>query len=646
MKRLIVALCLTGLVAGVAEAVKVRGTEIDWATAGTETRKLGRFAGSDDISLVYTDVSVGNQVFSVGTTDGGASWSSRSLISNGEYPCLSVIWTEALPRYDWWTNYTGHWDGGVYLYGARSYAAAPLPGAWAKTQLAADYSSSWYIPGVGTASYSPEFSPPAMMRDSDGRIHLVRKTLGVTHVPGTNGATWDWAIRYAKFDSDWNLLADEVIAEESCGGTDMSAPSVCLDFNFVPHAAWSQGDKVWYSSREGGAWSAPIDLSRDTGPIAGSGFVDFFGDRVHAVWEAILAETGKYEVWRSSKILGYSWSPYYLVSNTSDQDSRWPQIRGTHISWSENLSGTNWEIMLDGANISNNTTQSKYGQMEFWQDATGGHVALAWTDQWSGLPSPVWSHEIQFSKQDFSATAAIVVEAGQEEPSPYNLQRDGYLVLTGSVWYIDYDYDELIYRLPYLKPEMRYKVRLIGRHGGTTEWRQMASIDGTAKRLMKVKAGQAETVEMWVPEDAYATDKEIIISIKKMSGDYANCAGLELYEYEREAETKSGGSQTAGNAECRGQKAEFRMEQNAPNPFSQSTAISYQLTANGHVSLKVYNIAGQLVKTLVNRIQGAGAYSAEWDGKDDGGREASAGVYMYRLTTGEGSLSKRLIMVR
>lgn len=70
----------------------------------------------------------------------------------------------------------------------------------------------------------------------------------------------------------------------------------------------------------------------------------------------------------------------------------------------------------------------------------------------------------------------------------------------------------------------------------------------------------------------------------------------------------------------------------APNPFELITKIKYQISKSSQVRLKIYNVAGQCVKTLVSENQAAGYYEARWDGTDTGGRELSAGVYLYRIS--------------
>ena len=85
---------------------------------------------------------------------------------------------------------------------------------------------------------------------------------------------------------------------------------------------------------------------------------------------------------------------------------------------------------------------------------------------------------------------------------------------------------------------------------------------------------------------------------------------------------------------------------NFPNPFNPSTTISYNLPKTGPVRLDIYNIKGQLVKTLVNQTMLAGTHSVTWDGKDDNGKAASSGVYFYRIVTPDKVLTNKMLMVK
>ena len=102
----------------------------------------------------------------------------------------------------------------------------------------------------------------------------------------------------------------------------------------------------------------------------------------------------------------------------------------------------------------------------------------------------------------------------------------------------------------------------------------------------------------------------------------------------------------SGGTDNRGQITVVRLFQNAPNPFSDQTAISYQLPKSGQVKLNVYNIAGQKVKTLVDEAQQAGSYTIKWDRHDNKGRQVSAGVYIYHLSIGDQTQTRKMIVLK
>ncbi len=86
--------------------------------------------------------------------------------------------------------------------------------------------------------------------------------------------------------------------------------------------------------------------------------------------------------------------------------------------------------------------------------------------------------------------------------------------------------------------------------------------------------------------------------------------------------------------------------QNSPNPFAQSTIIGYQLAKRDKVEIKIYNITGRIVKTLVNKMESSGYHRVTWDGKDDEGKSVPDGLYLYQLKTPESSVTKRLILIK
>jgi len=88
----------------------------------------------------------------------------------------------------------------------------------------------------------------------------------------------------------------------------------------------------------------------------------------------------------------------------------------------------------------------------------------------------------------------------------------------------------------------------------------------------------------------------------------------------------------------------FSLEQNYPNPFNPETLIKYQIPKSSFVTLRIYNVLGQEVITLVNKQVEPGIYSVEWDGTDNFGKIASSGIYIYRIETDVGYVESRKML--
>jgi hypothetical protein len=90
----------------------------------------------------------------------------------------------------------------------------------------------------------------------------------------------------------------------------------------------------------------------------------------------------------------------------------------------------------------------------------------------------------------------------------------------------------------------------------------------------------------------------------------------------------------------------YRLSQNFPNPFNPSTAIRFDMKEKGLVTIRVYNVAGQLVRTLADGVRDAGAYTILWDGRNNLGADASSGIYFYKMETAGFLATKKLVLLR
>jgi len=92
----------------------------------------------------------------------------------------------------------------------------------------------------------------------------------------------------------------------------------------------------------------------------------------------------------------------------------------------------------------------------------------------------------------------------------------------------------------------------------------------------------------------------------------------------------------------------FALGQNYPNPFNPSTTVAYDIPEGKEVQvrLNIYNVRGQLVRTLVNEVKSEGSYQVQWDGSSNNGQKVSSGVYFYRLVAGEFNQTRKMVILK
>lgn len=90
----------------------------------------------------------------------------------------------------------------------------------------------------------------------------------------------------------------------------------------------------------------------------------------------------------------------------------------------------------------------------------------------------------------------------------------------------------------------------------------------------------------------------------------------------------------------------YSLRQNYPNPFNPSTEILFDVPKRSRVTILIYNVLGQKVRTLVDDELAAGAYSETWDGTSDDGHNLSTGIYLYRMESGDYTQSRKMILLK
>jgi len=132
------------------------------------------------------------------------------------------------------------------------------------------------------------------------------------------------------------------------------------------------------------------------------------------------------------------------------------------------------------------------------------------------------------------------------------------------------------------------------------------------------------------------------ITIKESGGDFpyvlvaASNDGLWIFQYVEPVGIENNNANTV--------EADMGLT-SYPNPFSTTTTISYNLSEASKTVLNIYNIQGQLVKTMVDEYQKCGKHSIIWNGNDKNGKSAANGTYLYKLQTGATSVTKKLLLL-
>ena len=90
----------------------------------------------------------------------------------------------------------------------------------------------------------------------------------------------------------------------------------------------------------------------------------------------------------------------------------------------------------------------------------------------------------------------------------------------------------------------------------------------------------------------------------------------------------------------------YSLRQNHPNPFNPVTHISYDILEATNVTIRIYDLLGQSVKTLVNERKDIGSYATYWNGMDQSGAKVASGVYIYRFETDRFTATKKMLLLK
>ncbi len=175
---------------------------------------------------------------------------------------------------------------------------------------------------------------------------------------------------------------------------------------------------------------------------------------------------------------------------------------------------------------------------------------------------------------------------------------------------------------------------------------EFVSAAPAAEDLLKSTGGETPLFQHWVADGQVAIANSVVNGTAVSGdGDVVQLTFRVLKEFEENARFEvadglvfdpqqlSNLAVVAGVLELQSTPMEFALHQNFPNPFNPDTTIKYELAESADVTLQIYNVLGQVVRTLVAyESQNPGRYQVRWDGMDDRGVSVSSGVYFYQIS--------------
>jgi len=482
-------------------------------------------------------------------------------------------------------------------------------------------------------------------------------------------------IYFTAFDSLEVYYTAVLDTGEIPNGSAVYPPSIAITPGDYLHIVWCKGGRVWYKTtlqpvypekiREGiePVWSEKVAVSTQS-PLtepASNPSIEAYGDYVYCVWRGPndAGDPTFGDVWQRRRRLTHpvgAWQPPENLSRTLMNESNFP-VKSTNFAtvWQESIAGNNWDIWVkfedepSSRPLIQTLNPSLFPQIYgYWDyDLTQPIIVryfilnTIWTEELRTSPSPLY--EVRFNRYlrpnyDTDVPKFYSVEGGGENPSPYCEKRDGYIQY--GQYSIDYDEENLVYRLKYLDPRYYYLMRAVVYRRGQNNWIEDFYSDTALIATLTVEPNHPETLWFILPRESYE-NCEAVLEIEKVVGSFASLADLTLFQLD-DILREFGGGQSARNFLNRRPS----LEKPSPNPFQRRTTIRYQIPDKGKVSITIYDASGRMVKELLNEDKEAGSYAIFWDGKDDKGNSLPPGIYFYRLKSNRFTDTKRAILVR
>lgn len=208
--------------------------------------------------------------------------------------------------------------------------------------------------------------------------------------------------------------------------------------------------------------------------------------------------------------------------------------------------------------------------------------------------------------------------------------------------------------LPALCPPQNLTITNAGNLGENPNLSWNASASATSYKIYRCVTNATQSCQYEFIDSSTNTTYTDVMIVIRSSGQSDDTFHWQVSAVNSEGESaRSNTVSTIGEQEIFKQASDsevvpekFALHQNYPNPFNPSTEIRYELPDNSQVTLSIFNLVGQKVRTLVEEAQSPGYYNILWDGKNDIGAQVTSGVYLYKIIATTENDGKQFISVK
>lgn len=247
---------------------------------------------------------------------------------------------------------------------------------------------------------------------------------------------------------------------------------------------------------------------------------------------------------------------------------------------------------------------------------------------------------------EYGITPYAYLKMGREQPTPFTQYRDG-IISFGDEDYmkVDYGIDSLIYELPSIDTSGVHRLFVECYFDTTTPpegWRAAVLVNGTPIDSITLYPGQLIRVTKFLPKEVTETGN-LKIELLKIRGSYVPCSRILVSQFD-EVLPQMKAKRVAEQIYL---PKTFYLFPIYPNPTAKPLVIKFQLPVKAAVSLKIYDVSGRLVRSLV-KIQNLepGIYTLNWDGRSDKGMKLPAGVYFLRMEAPDYTVTRKAVVVK